>query len=81
MNAKPGFAFAKNVQASIIEPFDFDNTRTHTNAMYRLVAFFFRTLAEKHQPEHFILVDAAIDHQLVTFFENVKGNDDVWEQN
>jgi hypothetical protein len=49
--------------------------------MNRILAFFGGILAEKHQSENFIAIDAAVDHELVTLFENVEGNNDVRKQN
>jgi hypothetical protein len=49
--------------------------------MNGLVAFGFCPGAKKDQAEDFIAIDAAVDHQLVSVFEDMEWNDDVWEQN
>ena len=78
--AKACFAFAKDVHPSIIEAFDFRNSRGYADAMNRILAFLLGAAAKKHETEDFIAIDAAIDHQLVTFFKNMERNDDVGKQ-
>jgi len=71
--------FAQDIHSIVFEPFHLQNLRCNANTVDRVLAFLLRSRAKQDETEGFILFDASVDHQLVPFFKNVKGNDDVWE--
>ena len=78
--AKSRLAFAHNVHPPVFKPFDVGDARRDPDLVNRLFGFFRSSAAKQHQTERLSLIDAAVDHQLITIFEYVEGNGDLWKQ-
>ena len=77
MNAEPAFPFDQDVHAPVIEALDLHDSDSHADAMNRSFVLLFGATAQQHEPECFIVFDAGVDHHFVTFFEDMKRDDDV----
>src|SRR5262245_49143900 len=49
--------------------------------MNGLFAFFFGPVPQQHEPKDGVAIDATVDHELVSLFENVQWDDDIGKQN
>jgi hypothetical protein len=48
--------------------------------MNGVFALFFGAVAQEHKPKDLVAIDATVDHELISLFEDVKRNDDVGKQ-